>query len=108
VRPVTWTEIGVLAATDVPEKLYVSVFEARDTVPPDGTPLTLPTPGVPDVPFGTVIATESSVAAVAVVNVNVYAVPVAPLADCDSVQPVFVSVPPLIAKAPEVPASTMG
>ena len=96
------------AATDVPENVYVSVFDASETLPPEGTPLTVPTPAVPVVPVGTVIVTELSVAVVAVVKLKVYVAPVALLADWLSVQPRFVSVPPLIANAPDVPASTVG
>jgi hypothetical protein len=47
------------------------VFEASETLPPEGMPLTVPAAAVPAVPFGTVIATELRVAAVAVVSVKV-------------------------------------
>jgi hypothetical protein len=48
--------------------VYVSVFEASEIEPPDGTPDTLVTVGVPAVPTGTLIVTELSDAPVAVVN----------------------------------------
>lgn len=47
------------------------MFDVPDsaTVPPDGTPVTVPTAGVPAVPGGTDIVTEESTAVVVVVKV---------------------------------------
>lgn len=71
VRPVNCTDAAVLLLTDVPVKLYFNEVPDRDAVPPVGTPLTVPTAGVPAVPPGTVQVTEKSVAVVAVVKPNV-------------------------------------
>ena len=59
----------MFAATDVPLNEYVNVFAESDTDPLDGTPLIVPRAGEPPVPAGTVIVTELSVPAVAVVKV---------------------------------------
>ena len=71
VSPVTWMEIVVFDGTEIPfVTVYVSVAPASATAP-DPMPFTVPTAAVPAVPDGTVMVTDVSVAAVAVVKVNV-------------------------------------
>jgi hypothetical protein len=70
-RPVKCTVTAVPAATAVPVNENVIAFDASETVPLEGSPLTVPRAGVPAVPGGTLIETLASVAVLAVVNVYV-------------------------------------
>jgi hypothetical protein len=82
------------------------VFDARVTVPFDGTPVATVTVGVPAVPGGTVIVIESSNELLAVVNVYAYAIPVAPVAKPAGVQIGLPRTPPVIAIPAVTPLST--